>query len=122
MKDVSLLLAGSLVLVFFFFNDTATTEIYTLSLHDALPIFRPEMPSKRNAKYEESKIWFEKFLPRSEEHTSELQSPDHLVCRLLLEKKKVLAIEPGIYWPGGGGLRLEDNFWITDAWNQKRFS
>src|SRR2546422_6250217 len=82
---------------FFFFNDTATTEIYTLSLHDALPIFelefllgdgvlvilggedhavlaqilRGELPSKR-----------------SEEHTSELQSRLHLVCRLLLEKKK----------------------------------
>src|ERR1039457_5851790 len=68
---------------FFFFNDTATTEIYTLALHDALPI-----------------CWQPSFLPpsrvrssccsssRSEEHTSELQSPCNLVCRLLLEKKK----------------------------------
>src|SRR5438552_17403007 len=82
----------------FFFNDTATTEIYTLSLHDALPIYRrssdragrlanrlatvrisaptPALPAGRRWR-----------LARSEEHTSELQSPDHLVCRLLLEKK-----------------------------------
>src|SRR4051812_49648606 len=73
---------------FFFFNDTATTEIYTLSLHDALPISRrarspppapvagppPGAPRRRPA--------------RSEEHTSELQSHVNLVCRLLLEKKK----------------------------------
>src|SRR5437762_10666258 len=69
---------------FFFFNDTATTEIYTLSLHDALPISvhfadhgcrhpsRMDRPGRH----------------RSEEHTSELQSPMYLVCRLLLEKKK----------------------------------
>src|SRR5258708_27425795 len=89
--------------IFFFFNDTATTEIYTLSLHDALPIcgdqarvrarreqllregpqhdgahlLRPRRPADRS-----------RCAPRSEEHTSELQSPDHLVCRLLLEKKK----------------------------------
>src|SRR5258708_18801970 len=80
------------VFLFFFFNDTATTEIYTLSLHDALPICPSSvftrsvssafhgtssvMPSSANSS------------ARSEEHTSELQSPDHLVCRLLLEKKK----------------------------------
>src|SRR6516162_3264139 len=71
----------------FFFNDTATTEIYTLSLHDALPISsraghrppRRRMPSRRGAARRH---------PRSEEHTSELQSPCKLVCRLLLEKKK----------------------------------
>src|SRR2546429_5614142 len=84
--------------VFFFFNDTATTEIYTLSLHDALPIsrsatsatmsrasiplaivtalVRPQMPCRMTR------------MGRSEEHTSELQSRLHLVCRLLLEKKK----------------------------------
>src|SRR5579863_10749572 len=72
-------------LVGFFFNDTATTEIYTLSLHDALPIFvlTWSYPTVEAAS---------KALPptslRSEEHTSELQSPVHLVCRLLLEKKK----------------------------------
>src|SRR5574337_2015434 len=67
---------------FFFFNDTATTEIYTLSLHDALPICR--LPCRR------LKPWFRARAPgrRSEEHTSELQSPLNLVCRLLLEKKK----------------------------------
>src|SRR6476620_12627937 len=72
------------VFFFFFFNDTATTEIYTLSLHDALPIshrlvarFVFRRPSRRF-----------RVGPRSEEHTSELQSRQYLVCRLLLEKKK----------------------------------
>src|SRR6266581_9686103 len=71
-----------ILFLFFFFNDTATTEIYTLSLHDALPIRAPRVghgraragrPGHRDR--------------RSDEHTSELQSPVHLVCRLLLEKK-----------------------------------
>src|SRR5574340_1218103 len=69
---------------FFFFNDTATTEIYTLSLHDALPIYvlvcDPVSP-KGIALLQQRR-------ERSEEHTSELQSPKDLVCRLLLEKKK----------------------------------
>src|SRR5471032_3234327 len=71
---------------FFFFNDTATTEIYTLSLHDALPIYcckprrTPAGAGARGGK--------RRRLPRSEEHTSELQSHHDLVCRLLLEKKK----------------------------------
>src|SRR5437016_7201980 len=80
---------SAIALFFFFFNDTATTEIYTLSLHDALPIFegaqaeehlrlvvdaeRDHRPGRRRQ--------------RSEEHTSELQSLTNLVCRLLLEKK-----------------------------------
>src|SRR5258708_27370832 len=71
----------------FFFNDTATTEIYTLSLHDALPI----CPCSRPLIHLDvccSSVYFHTGLTRSEEHTSELQSPDHLVCRLLLEKKK----------------------------------
>src|SRR6267378_8064036 len=71
----------------FFFNDTATTEIYTLSLHDALPIsggscwncWKRCMTRSRRS--------------RSEEHTSELQSRRDLVCRLLLEKKKKLIIQ-----------------------------
>src|SRR5258708_40339376 len=76
---------------FFFFNDTATTEIYTLSLHDALPISSHARRSRRGRAGEPP--WggtgtFGKGPLRSEEHTSELQSPDHLVCRLLLEKKK----------------------------------
>src|SRR5260370_39809139 len=86
--------------LFFFFNDTATTEIYTLSLHDALPILeaaggsphrlaarhlarqraQPEDPGTASARC------------RSEEHTSELQSHLNLVCRLLLEKKKTLPL------------------------------
>src|SRR2546430_7826336 len=71
--------------VFFFFNDTATTEIYTLSLHDALPIsdrvLRPGKPWSRLPPERQA-------VHRSEEHTSELQSQSNLVCRLLLEKKK----------------------------------
>src|SRR5574340_1749828 len=73
----------SFLLFFFFFNDTATTEIYTLSLHDALPICRTRArPWKRPCG-----LWMT-WCDRSEEHTSELQSPKDLVCRLLLEKKK----------------------------------
>src|SRR5258708_32952308 len=76
---------------FFFFNDTATTEIYTLSLHDALPIC--EQRELRHAVGDRDHHRLERDVDpqrgdRSEEHTSELQSPDHLVCRLLLEKKK----------------------------------
>src|SRR5437867_9903695 len=75
---------------FFFFNDTAPTEIYTLSLHDALPIStaaRSEWRSHR-AGAAPSPFGSRSFKIRSEEHTSELQSPYDLVCRLLLEKKK----------------------------------
>src|SRR2546421_11962437 len=86
--------------VFFFFNDTATTEIYTLSLHDALPICPSRLTIGTVCKllHEEfpdvsiSKIRFLEIETsgnsRSEEHTSELQSRSDLVCRLLLEKKK----------------------------------
>src|SRR5258705_8911323 len=95
---------------FFFFNDTATTEIYTLSLHDALPIFATGGLYHwlfREVSVEWAQInqmpWISRFdsapmlkdslepsllIARSEEHTSELQSLRHLVCRLLLEKKK----------------------------------
>src|SRR5256885_7142583 len=69
---------------FFFFNDTATTEIYTLSLHDALPICR----SWRRRCRAGGPLQPRPLPWRSEEHTSELQSPCNLVCRLLLEKKK----------------------------------
>src|SRR3712207_7882961 len=80
-------------LIVFFFNDTATTEIYTLSLHDALPIScsrrhgraRPKRPMSANF----WRSWRARHSGwRSEEHTSELQSRQYLVCRLLLEKKK----------------------------------
>src|SRR6266496_6420131 len=76
---------------FFFFNDTATTEIYTLSLHDALPI-RSAIPRRSPTSLAASATWrcsARRGCPdRSEEHTSELQSRRDLVCRLLLEKKK----------------------------------
>src|SRR2546430_12157897 len=88
-------------LFFFFFNDTATTEIYTLSLHDALPIWSTAMHSITMAwaccSFANRTISFcsRRFAVgvggrsrRSEEHTSELQSQSNLVCRLLLEKKK----------------------------------
>src|SRR5437762_5927662 len=82
----------SLSLVFFFFNDPATTEIYTLSLHDALPILRQTMLKHRvRADCVQCHSMMDpigSIMLRSEEHTSELQSPMYLVCRLLLEKKK----------------------------------
>src|SRR2546430_13371872 len=92
---------------FFFFNDTATTEIYTLSLHDALPIYLPSSsfgsglatPSKNQPSIGMTKM-------RSEEHTSELQSQSNLVCRLLLEKKKKTPEKV---------LRLNEAVFISDA-------
>src|SRR2546429_1148526 len=83
------------VLLFFFFNDTATTEIYTLSLHDALPISWRSVstsPSSTVAGGQGQRpgpdLGRHVHAGRSEEHTSELQSRLHLVCRLLLEKKQ----------------------------------
>src|SRR5439155_23671151 len=101
------------ILILFFFNDPASTEIYTLSLHDALPIFRqswrqtadardalgdrqevrPPRRPERQGQPAHAAAQFRNAPPgrrcrRSEEHTSELQSRGHLVCRLLLEKKK----------------------------------
>src|SRR3712207_7807132 len=99
---------------FFFFNDTATTEIYTLSLHDALPIYLhdraepvpvrrrsgerhfqvPHLRLRRQVAHEHHRPRVELVgddVERSEEHTSELQSRQYLVCRLLLEKKKIIA-------------------------------
>src|SRR3712207_8648217 len=91
---------------FFFFNDTATTEIYTLSLHDALPISPPGggRPAPSSAAAARA-AWCSRSPPprrkgrgcgcsRSEEHTSELQSRQYLVCRLLLEKKKQCQDQP----------------------------
>src|SRR2546430_17669368 len=80
-------------IIFFFFNDTATTEIYTLSLHDALPISeRPHPwspPGRGRPAGQTPRVRSRPSCPRrSEEHTSELQSQSNLVCRLLLEKKK----------------------------------
>src|SRR2546422_5549453 len=87
----SLALAVLISFFFFFFNDTATTEIYTLSLHDALPIFLGREGGRETrggpASGTGAAAGTGGFV-RSEEHTSELQSRLHLVCRLLLEKKK----------------------------------
>src|SRR5260370_15809891 len=88
-----------LLLSFFFFNDTATTEIYTLSLHDALPISHPDRGGRgigfprlrhhpRRPRPAGRPVRRHRGAARSEEHTSELQSHLNLVCRLLLEKKK----------------------------------
>src|SRR5688572_33434564 len=96
-----------LLTVFFFFNDTATTEIYTLSLHDALPICERDRLRQRPARDRRLQLHLRRrhdhspsgrprppghrnrtIVARSEEHTSELQSQSNLVCRLLLEKKK----------------------------------
>src|SRR2546422_6146877 len=88
----------------FFFNDTATTEIYTLSLHDALPICRVCVARERaragepggaprdsrDRRHDHRRRRGARGTARSEEHTSELQSRLHLVCRLLLEKKKII--------------------------------
>src|SRR3712207_7596230 len=89
--------------LFFFFNDTATTEIYTLSLHDALPIL-PYVPAScsRYLPANQDKGSCDGFalfvvVFRSEEHTSELQSRQYLVCRLLLEKKKTKINVLGMY-------------------------
>src|SRR2546430_6656650 len=88
------------IFFFFFFNDTATTEIYTLSLHDALPICSGKLTLERKQVVQIAIVFlcpdeitcasvYQSSL-RSEEHTSELQSQSNLVCRLLLEKKKKL--------------------------------
>src|SRR5437870_10845624 len=80
---------------FFFFTATATTEIYTLSLHDALPILRADHPGEA-ASTARAPLRRRRSAPRSEEHTSELQSRGHLVCRLLLEKKKKNSSQPPV--------------------------
>src|SRR3989442_10906669 len=91
MSRASSLVQASTPFVFFFFNDTATTEIYTLSLHDALPISIAQPVPGRGGPPSaplSSPPADENGIRDREEHTSELQSRPHLVCRLLLEKKK----------------------------------
>src|SRR2546430_10200910 len=101
---------------FFFFNDTATTEIYTLSLHDALPISTDERRRGRATRAHDTQPGADDAVVRfprvdgrgadargddggrrSEEHTSELQSQSNLVCRLLLEKKKKTLVHHDMY-------------------------
>src|SRR5256885_9853708 len=85
---------------FFFFNDTATTEIYTLSLHDALPICSPKTSLRSiTPTAAASRSSACSTASRSEEHTSELQSPCNLVCRLLLEKKKATTLPISLSLP-----------------------
>src|SRR5947208_3756262 len=91
------------MLLFFFFHDPPTTEIYTLSLHDALPISDAGARGRDAGPAQETDG---RALDahsaddrRSEEHTSELQSPDHLVCRLLLEKKNDAELAALSTWP-----------------------
>src|SRR5436305_15255414 len=93
----------SSLLAFFFFDDTAPPEIYTLSLHDALPISRrisgsAHIRPRTTHRLPGHDLWLrdrgQRSCPRSEEHTSELQSRPHLVCRLLLEKKKKTKTKP----------------------------
>src|SRR3712207_7812238 len=109
------------MMCFFFFNDTATTEIYTLSLHDALPISKRKMSNEKAARHgtttppasslKASRVASSVLLScrcstitpfgcpvRSEEHTSELQSRQYLVCRLLLEKKKKNHSQPTVHY------------------------
>src|SRR5258707_7535826 len=95
------------VTVIFFFNDTATTEIYTLSLHDALPISRSSLLKSAAGSVPAQTTSGVLGCPgsmcqvfRSEEHTSELQSRQYLVCRLLLEKKKKATPPPVPYIAG----------------------
>src|SRR5258708_29561509 len=99
-----MILLGASSSFLFFFNDTATTEIYTLSLHDALPISLAistitlhelihGADKSRRPEFQRELVMA--LASRSEEHTSELQSPDHLVCRLLLEKKNTHAAGTG---------------------------
>src|SRR2546430_9868971 len=105
--------------LFFFFNDTATTEIYTLSLHDALPIWAwlsleaeivamepPILCSNREVGRPSARS-------RSEEHTSELQSQSNLVCRLLLEKKKRKSL--GLYCVSTTLMRVLVRLLVTDS-------
>src|SRR5687767_15250028 len=94
MSTIFLIYIYFLIYLFFFFNDTATTEIYTLSLHDALPIYPRAARCRRRARSPAGRPAAGcrrspgRATHRSEEHTSELQSLAYLVCRLLLEKKK----------------------------------
>src|SRR6202162_6693877 len=96
------------ILVFsFFFNDPATTEIYTLSLHDALPILA-QLRKPARAYGNGNRCGYPPISDRSEEHTSELQSPLNLVCRLLLETNKLCChcrcsgVSDSVCWKGWG--------------------
>src|SRR3712207_6934907 len=108
--------------LFFFFNDTATTEIYTLSLHDALPISQAKVNGTLDKIAHRAvqlcrgsmplvPIMF--FFIRSEEHTSELQSRQYLVCRLLLEKKKQNMFKRVLYSTKANMSRVHPSRYLT---------
>src|SRR5258707_11471413 len=103
---------------FFFFNDTATTEIYTLSLHDALPISARVPEDRAQQSHARDRRLRARGQgrggERSEEHTSELQSRQYLVCRLLLEKKKKKTVSRKAFsmWSNYGGRFSDVLFWI----------
>src|SRR5438552_5859495 len=98
----------------FFFNDTATADIYTLSLHDALPIWGQPRSTSRTPCTPTSATARSGRRSRSEEHTSELQSPDHLVCRLLLEKKKSTIPAQNFWWSMPTCLQMSTNISYCD--------
>src|SRR5256886_12210200 len=118
-------------MLFFFFNDTATTEIYTLSLHDALPISLPAAATQVFANLgdglDASHSIAAEFAFRSEEHTSELQSQSNLVCRLLLEKKNsalptgTLMMRPVRLTSSPSLLSVYSPSSTTPTWSSSRF-
>src|SRR2546430_15813559 len=93
MHEISFVVSFCFSAISFFFNDTATTEIYTLSLHDALPISINFLSyaSRTTASSRRCPAWHGSPLARSEEHTSELQSQSNIGCRLLIGKKQLIS-------------------------------
>src|SRR5438105_10266968 len=97
----------------FFFSDTSTTEIYTLSLHDALPISFFALTNV-HSRFKPFAIFVFLRAARSEEHTSELQSRVELVCRLLLEKKNAVTFHRARHLPVAARVRPRERAWPDD--------
>src|SRR5690348_17587175 len=111
------MLFNSWAFLFFLFNDPATSQIYTLSLHDALPILPDRYPLAPGAGWRAAVSRGRRGgsvsgrpRARSEEHTSELQSPVHLVCRLLLEKKKISTSTSPCFGPSSSNSTISSDF------------